>query len=67
MQISKTLAWCVTTAVFVQYHLDEAQQGPASISDAPLPVFAARSSCQTFKLSGSEPLLVVSDAATFTS
>lgn len=47
-------------------HLNEAQQGPPSVSDAPLPVFAARPSGQTFKLRGSEPLLVVSDAATFT-
>lgn len=47
-------------------YLNEAQQGPPSVSDAPLPVFAARPSCQTFKLRGSEPLLVVSDAATFT-
>lgn len=48
-------------------HLYEAEQGPPGVSDAPLPVFAARPSCQTFKLRGREPLLVVPDAAPFTS
>lgn len=47
-------------------HLNEAEQGPPGVSDAPLPVFAARPPCQTFELGGGEPLLVVPDAATFT-
>lgn len=53
------------SGVMMPQHLNEAQQGSPSISDAPLPVFAAGPSSQAFKLGGSEPLLAVSDAAPF--